>query len=217
MKMAHAVLVEVFFLNQRQICISFHVSYGCVWWSARLELERITNHLLLIHIIDRLVVLSWWHAIHLLLAHLAHALAHTTSLRIVLLLLLLLLLATLKLAECILVCFHVAVIWQIWIIRSTLVLKRLYGRGKVYFAFEKFLTGYLVELIGRISIGWICDTWVIRANSCILIHRTELHGHLIATLRRSILLFLVEVWDISIRRLLLVLPFLIAFCTTDIG
>ena len=144
MKMAHTVLVEIFFLNQRQICIPFHVSHGLVWQSARLEFKRLSNHLLLIHNSDTLVELARWHATHLLLVHLAHVLAPSTSLGIVLLLLLLLLLDALKLAKCIPICLHVAIVWQIGIIRSTLVLKRLYGCCKVYFALEKFLTGYLV-------------------------------------------------------------------------
>ena len=58
MEMAHPMLVEIFLLNQRQICITFHRDHGLVGHSARLELERMTNHLLLIYIIDTLVVLA---------------------------------------------------------------------------------------------------------------------------------------------------------------
>ena len=58
MEMAHSVLVEIFLFNQRQICIPFHGDHGLVRHSARLELERMTTHLLLIHIIDTLVVLA---------------------------------------------------------------------------------------------------------------------------------------------------------------
>ena len=99
-----------------------------------------------------------------------------------LLLLLLLLLAALELAESVLVCLHVAVIGQIWIIGSTLVLERLDGCGKVDFALEEFLTGDLVEFVSWVSVGGIRDSWVVWADSSVLVDGTELHSHLIAAL-----------------------------------
>ena len=129
--MAHALLIEVLLLNQRQVRIAFHLGHG-----------QVTSNVFFRRSVVDFALID------------GPCTTHVTEVTLIIELPLRHVLALGELLEgSLIVIHHVTVVRKVRIMGTSLVLQRLDWRCKVYFALEEFLGGDLVELL-RMFAHW---------------------------------------------------------------